>query len=104
MDKFLPLKMSMNIHEQRLLAYFPSSGSNAQSAVSVLCISLHGKAFLLYRFCWCKEALSLDGGFLLQFDLTIPVAAITIQKQSRVHTELNYSWLHLYCHTLGLPH
>lgn len=80
MDKFLPLKMSMNIHEQHLLAHFPSSGSNAQSTVSVLCISLHGKAFLLYRFCWCKEALSLDGGFLLQFDLTIPVAAITYSK------------------------
>lgn len=31
MDKFLPLKMSMNIHEQHLLAHFPSSGSNAQS-------------------------------------------------------------------------
>lgn len=27
MDKFLPLKMSMNIHEQHLLAHFPSSGS-----------------------------------------------------------------------------
>lgn len=80
MDKFLPLKTFMNIHEQHLLAHFPSSGSNAQSRVSVLCISLYGKAFLLYRFSWCKEALSLDGGFLLQFDFTIPVAAIAYSK------------------------
>lgn len=47
MDKFLPLKMCMNIHEQHLLAHFPSSVSNAQSRVSVLCISLYGKVFLL---------------------------------------------------------
>lgn len=56
MDKFLPLKMCVNIHEPHLLARFPSSGSNAQSRASVLCVSLYGKAFLQHRFWWCKEA------------------------------------------------
>lgn len=80
MDKFLPLKMCMNIHEQHLLAHFPSSGSNAQSRVSVLSVSLDGKAFLSHRFWWCKEAQSLDGSSLLQFDFSIPVAAITYSR------------------------
>lgn len=80
MDKFLPLKTCMNIHEQHLLAHFPSSGSNAQSRVSVLCISLCGKAFLPHRFVWCKEAQSSDGSSLLQFDCSIPVAAITYSR------------------------
>lgn len=70
----------MNIHEQHLLAHFPSSGSTAQSRVSVLCVSLCGKAFLPQRFWWCKEAQSSDGSSLLQFDFTIPVAAIKYSK------------------------
>lgn len=76
MDEFLPLKMCMNIHEQHLSAHFPSSGLNAQSRVSVLFVSLCGKAFLLHRFWWCKEAQTSDGRSLLQFDFAIPVAAI----------------------------
>lgn len=36
MDKFLPLKTCMNIHEQHLLAHFPSSGSNAEQGFCAL--------------------------------------------------------------------
>lgn len=45
---FFLLKMCVNIHEQHLLAHF-SSSRNAQSRVSVLCVSIHGEATLSQR-------------------------------------------------------
>lgn len=81
-DKFFPLKICMNIHEQHLLAHFPSSGWDAQSRFSVLWVSFfHSEKLSCYiDFGGVKRHSLWMAALLLQFDFTIPVAAITYSK------------------------